>query len=165
MNIVLIVLRILHIVGGASWVGAAIMLAAFVEPTATALGPVGGQYMQRLGQSKMGLFITLSAILTVLGGFLLYGVLGYTLNTTTGATLLFGGVVALVSLVVGGAVSGPSTMRLGRLGAEIQAGGKPPTSEQIAQMQAIQGRLRTAARANAVLVVIAVLAMAVARYL
>ena len=164
MNTILILLRIVHIVSGAIWVGASILLIGFVEPTASASGQTGSQFMQRLG-SRMGIFITIVAVLTVLGGFALYGMLGYRLNTTAGATFLVGGLIALVSLVVGGAITGPTTARLGRLGAEIQSGGKPPTTEQMAQLQALQGRLRMGGRVNVVLVLIAITLMAVARYL
>ena len=38
----LIVLRAVHVIAGAFWVGAALMLVAFVAPTVRALGPDGG---------------------------------------------------------------------------------------------------------------------------
>ena len=165
MDIFIVSLRLIHIVGGSFWVGAAILLAAFVEPAASAAGPAGGQYMQRLAGSKMGVAITIAAVLTVVCGFLLYWRLGYSLGSVPGVTLLVGGIVGLISLVYGGAITGPTTLALGRVGAEIQASGKPPTPEQAAQMQTLQGRLRMASRINAALVTIAVITMAVARYL
>ena len=165
MDVLLVVLRIAHIVSGAAWVGIAILLTLFVEPTARAAGAAGSQYMQRLGGSKMGPFISIIAIITVLGGFGLYFRMGYSLQSTAGVTLLIGGLVALAALVFGGAVTGPTTIKLGRLGAAIQSGGQPPTPEQVAQLQAITGQLRTDGRINAVLVTLAVTAMAVARYL
>lgn len=41
----------------------------------------------------------------------------------------------------------------------------PPKPEQMAMMQALQSRLATAGRAGAILLVIAVIGMAVARYI
>jgi uncharacterized membrane protein len=160
-----VLLRIIHIVCGATWVGAVILLAAFVEPIAARAGSAGSQYLQRLGGSKVGLFISSVAILTILGGFALYWILGYSLNTTAGATFLIGGLIGLAALVVGGALTGPSTAKLGRLGAEIQAGGNPPTSDQAAQIAALQARMKVTTRVTAVLVVVSVTLMAIARYL
>ena len=164
MDITLILLRLIHIVAGAFWVGAALMVALFVEPTARAAGPAGSQFMQQLGQSKYGMTTTIAAILTVVGGFVLYGYLGYTLASGAGVTLLIGGLVATVSLIYGGAITGPTAMKMGKLGAEIQAGGKPPTPEQMGELQALQAKLAQAARINSVLVVVSLVLMAVARY-
>ena len=41
---VIIVLRIIHIVAGAFWVGGAVTTAFFLLPTVKATGPVGGQF-------------------------------------------------------------------------------------------------------------------------
>ena len=164
MDIILIVLRLIHIVAGAFWVGAALMVTLFVEPTARAAGPAGGQFMQRFSQSKYGMATTIAAILTVVGGFVLYGYLGYTLTSGAGVTLLIGGLVATVSLVYGGAVTGPTAMKMGKLSAEIQAGGKPPTPEQAQELQMLLGKLAQASRINTVLVVVSLVLMAVARY-
>jgi uncharacterized membrane protein len=164
MDFILIVLRLVHIVAGSFWVGAALAMTLFVEPSAHEAGPAGSQFMQRLGQSKYGLTMTIAAILTVVGGYLLYGYLGYTLRSLTGVILLIGGLVATVSLIYGGAVTGPTTAKLGKLGAAIQAGGKPPTPEQLSELQALQATLQQAARINTVLVVVALVLMVVARY-
>ena len=48
MDFFLVALRLIHIVAGSFWVGAALMLAVFVEPTVRAVGPAGGQFMQKL---------------------------------------------------------------------------------------------------------------------
>jgi uncharacterized membrane protein len=42
------VLRILHVAAGVFWAGGAIVFASFVEPNASALGPAGIPFMQRL---------------------------------------------------------------------------------------------------------------------
>ena len=109
--------------------------------------------------------ISIAALLTVVAGFLLYGRLGYRLDDVTGVLLFIGGLSGLVSLIYGGAITAPTTMKMGKIGAEIQASGKPPTAEQMAQIQQLQARLRQAGLINAVLVSVAVILMAVARYL
>jgi hypothetical protein len=51
------------------------------------------------------------------------------------------------------------------LGGQIQASGGPPTDAQKAEMEALQDRMQGAFRTVAVLLLIAVAAMASARYL
>jgi len=54
---------------------------------------------------------------------------------------------------------------MGALGQEMRATDGPPKPEQLAAMQTLQKRLATAGRAGAILLVIAVIGMAVARYI
>jgi uncharacterized membrane protein len=167
----LIVLRIVHILAGVFWAGAAIMLAAFLEPTARALGPDGGKFMQRLtGQMRLTLFILLAAFLNILSGLGLYWILsgGFQvrwLTSSLGLSLTIGALAAIVTFILGLAVTRPTLLRMGALGQEIQSAGGPPKPEQMAEMQALQKRLATAGRIGAVLLVIAVIGMSVARYI
>ena len=50
MDIVMIVLRLIHIVTGVFWVGGSFLLLSYIVPAADAAGPAGGQFMQRLMQ-------------------------------------------------------------------------------------------------------------------
>ena len=45
MNTLILVLRLLHIVSGAFWVGSVIFAVLFVEPTAKAFGAVGERFL------------------------------------------------------------------------------------------------------------------------
>jgi len=166
-----IVLRIVHILAGVFWAGAAIMLAAFLEPTARALGPDGGKFMQRLtGQMRLTFFILLAASLNVLSGLGLYWLLsgGFQVRWITsslGLSLTIGALAAIVTFILGLTVTRPALLRMGALGRAIQSAEGPPTPEQMAEMQALQKRLATAGRIGAVLLVIAVIGMSVARYI
>lgn len=53
MNFYLIVPRLIHIGSGVFWAGAAVMIAAFLEPTVRAAGPEGGRFMQRLAAAAV----------------------------------------------------------------------------------------------------------------
>lgn len=165
VDIFIIILRFLHIVSALFWVGAALMLALFVEPAAQAAGPAGSQFMQKLALSKYGIAVSIAGTLTVLAGFILFFRLGYGLGTIPGQTFLGGGIVGLIGLIYGGAVTGPAAAKMGRLGAATGSDGKPPATEQMGQMQALQAKLAQAGRIQAVLVTIAGIMMAVARYL
>ena len=45
-------LRVVHVLAGAFWVGAVTFIAAFLVPAVTALGPVGGQVMEQVIQVR-----------------------------------------------------------------------------------------------------------------
>jgi hypothetical protein len=53
---------------------------------------------------------------------------------------------------------------MGALGAQIAASGKGPTPEQVAKMQALEKRLNIAERVDFIMLAIAMLTMATARY-
>lgn len=168
MDILTIVLRIVHIFSGVFWVGSAWMFEFFISPTVEALGPDGGNFMGYLmTRRRMGIFITIAAVLTVLAGwtlfFIHYGIAG--LSTPVGVTFALGGIIGIVALAVGGAVTGPTASKMSKLGGEIAAAGKPPTPEQQAEMGKLQKRLKTAGLWTAILTSLALLMMASARYL
>ncbi len=163
MGLVIIVLRIIHIVGGTFWVGSAVALAFFVEPAVASAGAAGNQLMQRIGQSAYGPIVSVASILTILAGLALFVLQGYSLASGSGFTFGLGGLAGIISLALGG-IAGPTSARLRRLGAEIQSGGKPPTAEQAQQLQAYQTRLTQTGRVAAVLAFAAAILMSFARY-
>jgi hypothetical protein len=164
----IIVLRVLHIVGGVFWVGVAIFVAAFLGPALRAAGPAGGVVMGPLAR-RLPLAMMISMSVTLIAGFLLYWANARTggsawLGSGPGRTFGLGGVLALAGGVVGMVVNAPTGRKLGALGATMAAAGRAPTTDELATMQALQRRLATAATVVAVLLVLATVAMAVARY-
>jgi hypothetical protein len=73
-------------------------------------------------------------------------------------------VAGILAAIVGMAFATPAGRRMAALGAEIKASGAPPKAEQVAELQALQGRIARASMAVAALIVIAITAMSVARY-
>ena len=171
MNIYVIVLRILHIFAGMFWVGAAWMITFFIEPVSSALGPDAQKFMQRLmGQGRLSIYISVAALVNVLTGALLYwkdsaGLSMAWMGTPVGTGFTVGAILGIVALIVGSAVTGPASARLAKLGSEIQAGGKPPTPDQLGAIQKVQARLKVSGRWSALLTGLALLAMSIARYL
>ena len=49
---IITLLRVLHIVGGAFWVGTAVFIAAFLGPSLRAAGPAAGPIMSYLTQVR-----------------------------------------------------------------------------------------------------------------
>lgn len=166
----MVVLRIVHILGGAFWVGAALTTFFFLAPTAREIGPAAGQFMTHLAQNKRLPDITLAAGgLTVLAGLLMYwrvtnGLDTEVLSSAYGVSLTVGALCAIAALALGGSVVRPSMVRAISIGQEAAAAGGP-TPEQQAQMQALQRRVRATGAVIVPLLIVAVAGMAAARYL
>lgn len=169
MNFYMIVLRLIHIMGGVFWVGAAWMLAGFIQPTAKAAGPDAAKFMQRLMQSRLSILISVSAVLTVVSGALLYdrvfGTQWRLMVTRAGIGFSLGALAGFIALGIGGGVISPASARMSRLNREIQAAGQPPTPEQMALMGQLQARIASATLWSAIISGIALFFMAIARYL
>ncbi|MFQ5945958.1 MAG: hypothetical protein ACE5NC_06855 [Anaerolineae bacterium] len=171
MDLYVILLRIVHIFSGVFWVGAVAFMVFFIQPTAVALGPDAQKFMQHLiFRRRLTDVVLTTAFLNVIAGILLYWEASAGLRLdwiTTGAGIGFtgGALAAFAALGVGFFVTRPAVLRMGALGAEIQAAGQPPTSEQEAELHEIQDRSAKAGRWTLTLVGIALLFMATARYL
>ena len=162
-------LRLLHIVAGVFWVGAAVFMAFFVLPTARAAGPEGGRFVARLGR-RMGPVLGVAMLLTVIPGFMMYGRLSAGFNrawvtSRPGLALAAGAVAAILAIVIGVAVNAPAVAKIGALQKSVAAQGGSPNPAQTAQLAAWQARVERATQIVAVLLLFAVGAMAVARYL
>ena len=71
---IMIVLRLIHIVAGAFWVGAVIFTTLFLFPSVRATGPHGGRLMQELtGRRRLPIFMNAAGGLTMLAGLAMYG--------------------------------------------------------------------------------------------
>jgi hypothetical protein len=167
---VIMLLRVLHIVGGAFWVGAAVFIAVFLGPSLRAVGPAGGAVMSQLTQvRRLPIWMMVAMSITLIAGFVLYWANARAggsawLGSGPGRAFGLGGLLAVAGGVVGMAVTAPTGRKLGALGAAMAAAGRPPTPEELATMQSLQRRMTTAATLVAVLVLLATVAMAVARY-
>lgn len=169
MDIYVIILRLLHILGGVFWVGAVWMMVGFLMPTSQASAPEGPKFMQRLFQGRLPKVMSAASGINILSGLLLYwkdsgGLRLDWITTAAGLSFTIGGVLAIIAFVLGFTVSKPAGDRLAALGKEIQASGQPPTPEQAAEMQRLQGRLSAGAKWTAALLTIALIEMAIARY-
>jgi uncharacterized membrane protein len=168
--IYLIVLRILHIFGGVFWVGGAIVHVAFIEPTARATAPEGHKFVQYLvGRGRFSLFMNVVSALTVLSGALLYwhasgGLQISWMKFGPGLGYTIGTVVAILVYFLGLLMIRPRADHLGGLGRQIGAAGGVPTSAQLAELHKVNHELTLIGRVDFVLLAVALLAMATARY-
>jgi hypothetical protein len=171
MNVyVLILLRFIHIVSGALWVGAAISYLFFVKASAKAIGPAGPQFMQNLTQRrKYPLYMISTSLLTVLAGGILfvYSSGGFSmawLKSGPGIGFTIGSLAGLIAFLVGSFGIGPTSAQMGALGAQIAAAGGPPNPALLSHMRALEIRLTRAEGIDFVMLVLSILTMATARY-
>lgn len=171
MDPYLLVLRLLHIGFGIFWVGGAYTFFLFVSPSAKALGPdANGAFMNEVVRRRFPMVVLVAGIVTVLAGALLYlrdsGGLSMTwIRTPTGTAFSIGAVAAIVSLALGPLVILPTITKLQTLGGQIKTEGRPPTPEEGATLHALDRRLTQVGQFDLVLLTVAVVMMATARYL
>lgn len=165
------VLRLVHIISGVFWAGTVMAIAWFLLPAAQAIGQPGAAFMQQLMfRQRLRTFVLGAMLLTILSGLAMYGRLamvtdGAWASSRTGIVLGVGAVAAIIAGGIGGGVVGRVGNKMMELGSRIQASGAPPTDAQKAEMDSYQRRIRGAFRIIAILLLIAVAAMASARYM
>lgn len=164
-----IVLRLIHVLGGIVWVGGAAFNAFFLIPAMTSAGPSAGPVMAGLQRRRMMTVLPIVALLTILSGIRLLMIRGAMapafFQSTQGMTFSIAGGIAILAFVVGWVLVRPAMMKAGQLAA---AQATAPESER-ASMGAEIGRLRRRGAIGNTLVTYAVFlsaaGMAVARYL
>jgi uncharacterized membrane protein len=166
-----IIFRFFHIVSGVLWVGSAFLFVGFIGPAAAEVGPAAGRLMSVVVKKrKAAKVITRLAYVTVLAGWILwlkdmsvYG-LGTWLKMRMGIVFTIGGVLATAAAVVGSIGVGAGVERMVDLGDEIAASGGPPTPEQQSEVEHLGKELEKHGKRDLVLLLLAVIAMATARY-
>ncbi len=171
MDPLVIALRVLHIGTGVFWVGAAFTFFGFVEPTAKRLGPDAARFMEEVTvKRRFPIIITIGAALAIVSGLALYwrdsaGLRLEWITSPTGLGFTVGGLAAIAAFAIGLAFIKPNVDRLGALGARLQAERRAPTEEEAAEMHRIDVIMHRSGVADIVLLTVAVVAMASARYL
>ena len=167
MTYLIWLLRVIHIGAGVFWVGGALTVNLFVGPTVAATAEAGQKFMAHF-MSKVGFSrrISIAATLSVLAGIWLYWIdaAGFTsawMKSAAGTGFTIGAFFGLIGFVCG-IWTGQNLTALAKLAAQAQ--GKP-SPEQLGQMQALQKRQAVIGNLNVYSLVLAVIFMAVARYL
>ena len=163
MNASTLVLRLIHIVAGVFWVGAAWMLTLYIAPSVAAVGDAGQQFIrQMMGKTNFQKIMTTSSLSTVIAGTILYVRNPPTwFSSNAGIGFGIGAFFALIGLVFGFLI-GKTNMAMMQIGSQIKG---QPTPDQIAQIQDLQKRQRTFSTINIYALLAAVVFMAISRYL
>ncbi len=167
-----VLLRIVHIATGVIWVGSLFVVVVFVQPSAATLGPAGAPFMSELRRRRFVDVVFIDAVFTVIAGAFLYWhdwhlfpSFGDWIGSSFGRALTVGALLAISGLGVAASVTRPTIGRLITLGGQVAASGGPPSPETAERIGSLQRRLVVAERVSFSLVLLAVVAMASARYL
>ena len=170
-QLTIIILRLIHIVGGVFWVGAMVTLARFVLPSVAALGPAGGAVMREIGQvRKLPIAMNFAGLFTILSGFGLYWQMESLSNHTfsrsaTGMTFGLGGLIALIAAVIANVVTRPTAQRMIAVGTTISTQSTPATPAQQAELGQLREKMRKVTAVVAGMLMLTTMLMAVARYI
>jgi hypothetical protein len=171
MDLLLIVLRIIHVGSAMAWFGGAVVGSFFLYPAAQSLGPAGQPFMDHLmNRRRLGVFFPIVALLTILSGAALYwrdsnGLALAWISSSSGLTFTIGGLAAIVALVGGFVLIGPSVAEQTAVRNELAASGGAPSIAQTERLERADRRMKLANRIDLPLILLAGLAMAVGRYL
>ena len=166
LHYLFLVLRFLHVFGGAFWFGSAMMVGFMVTPTVAATGEVGQKFMAALVQkANLTKRIAAAGGLTILAGAGLYwmdsnGLTSAWMKSSPGVVFFIGGFFGLIGFIFGMLI-GKNVNTIVKTGSEIQ--GKP-TPEQLGVIQAAQKQLKVVGPISSFSLIIAAICMSVARY-
>src|SRR5262245_59182374 len=112
MNMLVALLRLLHIVSAFTWFGVGLASTIYIAPTALAAGESGLRFLKTLlTKTSFGSIFAIAAGLTTLAGILLYVVGNSASNfTSTGNMVLgTGALFGILATIHGGALTGRAT--------------------------------------------------------
>jgi hypothetical protein len=170
MDLLLILMRLLHVGLGIFWVGAMIFNVVFLTPSIRDAGPEGAKVAAGLQRRRFMDIMPIVAIITILSGLWLYwkasgGFQPAYVHSAMGGTLAVGGLLAITAFVIGISVMRPAMLKAVALG-QAAAQASPAEREAImAQAQRLRMRAMGAGKWVAWLLGLTAAAMAVARYL
>ena len=167
----MIFLRLIHIIAGVFWVGTVFVIAWFLIPSNKETGQAGLVVMQEIMvRRKLSIYLMIAMGLTILSGLTMYGRMvmvthGEWASSTMARVLGFGALCGIVGGAVGGSISKATGLKMAAIGKAIQDSGGPPTEAQRAEIGALQDKMQKVMGYVAILLIVAVAAMASARYL
>jgi hypothetical protein len=153
------VVRALHLLTAALWLGAGALLTLYIMPAVRSSGAAGGSVMAVSMRRGLGAFMASVAGLTILSGLVLFWMWSHARGPGAmhgaGAMLLsLGALAGIAAAIVGGAVLGRASHELARL-----AGAPADDAATQARIAALHRRGAAASKVTLVLLVAALLLM------
>jgi uncharacterized membrane protein len=166
-----IVLRLVHVVAGAIWVGMATFATYYLQPAIQETGPDGGKVMAAIQRRGVMTVMPILAVATLVSGLWLYmraagGQHAAFARSGPGLAFGIGGLAAIVAWLMGMFVMRPAMMKAVTLAQSLGPSASPQDRERVgAEAQRLRARASVAGKAVTHLLFLAVAAMAVARYI
>jgi uncharacterized membrane protein len=169
MHAELLVLRLIHILGGIFWVGSGLFTSLFLFPVLSQSGPAASQILAGLQRRRFMTILPINAIITMLAGVRLMQITsgGFSrayFASPMGKTYALAAIAAILSFLVGVIIGRPGALRMTRL-TQMAASGEQDREKLAAEMRAVQRRVAIAATVAMVLLLLSAAGMAIARYL
>jgi hypothetical protein len=169
MQAELLLLRLVHILGGIFWVGSGLFTAFFLMPVLGQAGSAAAPVMIGLQKRRMMTIMPIVALLTILSGIRLMMVTsnGFSRDyfvLASGKTYAMSGILAIVSLLLGLIVARPAATRMMEL-SRMVASAETDRQRLGAEIRALQRRAAYSSTIAIALLLLSAAGMAVARYL
>ncbi len=166
----MLVLRFAHVFFGALWVGMMAFQTFFLMPALAEVGPDSGKLMAALMRRRIPIILPIVALITLISGFWLFqrlsgGAAAGLMRTPMGMAFGSGGVAALLAFVIGIVVVRPAMMRSTELAASLASASPGDRATLSAEIQRLRARGAMTSWVVMILLLYALGAMAVARYL
>jgi hypothetical protein len=165
-----LVVRVVHVLLAALWLGSVGLMVLFVMPAHKATGVAAAPMMAAIARRGLNGFMGAVGGITVLTGVYLYwrftGGFAPELSATRAAMVFgTGGIAGILAVIIGGAVVGRNAARMGELGGKAMALPEgPERAGLMAQSAAARDRAMTGGRIMLVLQMIALGCMAIGHY-
>jgi hypothetical protein len=168
----MLVLRFTHVFFGALWAGMMAYQAFFLMPSLGEAGPDAAKVMAALAKRRIPLILPILALLTLGSGtWLLMRLMGgggnaaLVMRTPMGRAYGWGGTAAIVSFLLGIILMRPAMVRSMRLAQSLASVSPEERPKLAAEIQRLRVRAVGVGRVVTILLLFALAAMAVARYL
>jgi uncharacterized membrane protein len=116
MTIVFLVLRALHVLLAAIWIGSTVFVSKMLTPAIESSGPAGGQVMMRMNRGLTAFMAGVAATTVATGIYLLWHFTGGfdpgVVATHAGMAFGAGGAAGILAGIIGGAVVGRSAVKV-----------------------------------------------------
>ena len=165
----ILVLRLVHVLGGTFWVGSALFSGLFLVPALASAGPAAAQVMGGLRQRRLFTVLPVVAVLTILSGLRLMWLTSggfapaYFMSPGGGVFAISGG-AAVAAFALTLLVSRPTSARAMALGASIDAADESSRAKLMAERERLRKRSAVSAQIGMYLLILGAAGMAVARY-
>lgn len=170
-SILMVVLRLIHIIAGVFWVGTVFLIAWFLMPAQRATGMAGLTFVEELMlRKKLRIYLIVTMAFTILSGLTMYArammlTHGQWSSSTMARVLGFGALCGIVAGGIGASSGRRVGLKMVAIAEDIRNSGGSPSPAQQAELDTIQNKAAGDMKLVAALLVIAVAAMASARYL
>ena len=171
MSAEILLLRLVHVLGGIFWLGSGLFTAFFLIPALGRIGPAAaGPLMAALQARRLFTILPVVAVLTMLSGIRLLHIAsggfaaGY-FSSRTGQALLWSGIAAVASFLLGLVIIRPTMARASELGANLAALPEHERGARAAEVERLRSRGGRASALAMALLIAAAAGMAIARYL